>query len=91
MSGVDLVRLDGSGGGAPVHAVLGRSPWPDHFTIVGFAAGPGSDAMQQWPAGRYRLEVTIDPGHLARVVEVVIEAGSPPASAYPGASAAPGS
>ena len=57
----------------PTRAVIGRSPWPDHFTIIGFAAAGGGGSMQAWPAGHYRLDVAIEPGHLIRTVEVVIE------------------
>jgi hypothetical protein len=74
----------------PTLAVIGRSPWPDHFTIVGFAAAGGGGSMQAWPAGHYRLDVVIEPGHLTRTVEVVIDAAAPSPSPST-ASAAPGS
>lgn len=86
---VTLTRLDGNGAQPEARAVLGASPWPEHFTIVGFAAD-GSGAMEAWPAGRYRLEVGIEPGHLTRTVDVVIEGGSPRPSASSSGSPAPG-
>ena len=57
----------------PTLAVIARSPWPDHFTVIGFASAGGGASMQAWPAGHYRLDVAIEPGHLTRTVEVVIE------------------
>jgi hypothetical protein len=84
-----LTRLD-AGASVPTLAVIGRSPWPDHFTVIGFAAAGGGASMQGWPAGHYRLDVVIEPGHLARTVEVVIE-GPAPSPAPSTASAAPGS
>ena len=84
-----LSRLD-VGTSVPSRAVIGRSPWPDHFTIIGFAAAGGGESMQAWPAGHYRLDVAIEPGHLIRTVEVVIE-GPAPSPSPSTASAAPGS
>ena len=60
----------------PTRAVIGRSPWPDHFAIIGFAAAGGGGSMQAWPAGHYRLDVVIEPGHLTRTVEIVIDAAA---------------
>jgi hypothetical protein len=74
----------------PTMAVIGRSPWPDHFAVIGFAAAGGGASMQAWPAGHYRLDVVIEPGHLIRTVEVVIE-GPGPSPSPTTASAAPGS
>jgi hypothetical protein len=84
-----LSRLD-VGTSVPTRAVIGRSPWPDHFTVIGFAAAAGGVSMQAWPAGHYRLDVAIEPGHLIRTVEVVIE-GPTPSSSPSTASAVPGS
>jgi hypothetical protein len=84
-----LSRLD-VGTPVPTRAVIGRSPWPDHFTIIGFAATGGGASMQAWPAGHYRLDVAIEPGHLTRTVDVVIE-GATPSPSPSTSSAAPGS
>ncbi len=87
---VSLHQVDAPDGTAAVRAIIGSSPWPDHFTIVGFAPSNGPDAMQPWPPGTYRLDLTFDPGAISRSVEVVIEGPGP--SSSPGAvtaSAAP--
>ncbi len=55
-------RIGADGSVTPVRAILGTSPWPEHFTIIGYGPEDGPDAMQPWPAGTYRLELGIDPG-----------------------------
>ena len=82
---VSLRRTGEDGSVTPVHAILGTSPWPDHFTIIGYGAEDEPDAMQPWPAGTYRLELSIDPGGVARTVEIVIDGPAPGASAEPSA------
>ena len=81
---VDVVsaqRIGDDGSTTPVRAILGTSPWPDHFTIIGYAPEDGPDAMQPWPTGTYRLELAIDPGAVIRDIDIVIEgAASPSAS-----------
>lgn len=74
-----LTRLNDDGTATLVHAILGTSPWPDHFTIIGYAATGGADptAMQPWPPGSYRLDVVIEPGHVDRAVDIVIETARP--------------
>jgi len=84
-----LSRLD-PGASVPTLAVIGRSPWPDHFTVIGFAAAGAGVSMQAWPAGHYRLDVVIEPGHQVRTVEVVIE-GPAPSPSPSTATAAPAS
>jgi len=74
---ITLTRVDDDGTKTPANAIVGKSPWPEHFEIVGFAAGDGTGAMQPWPAGHFRLEVVIEPGHVTRTVDIVIDAASP--------------
>jgi hypothetical protein len=82
---IGLKRVEADGSVTPVRALLGPSPWSDHFTTVGYAPEATEDVMAPWPVGQYRLEVTIDPGGVRRTLEIVVEG---PASASP--SAAPG-
>lgn len=74
---VDLVgfaKLDDPAG-STIHAVNARSPWPNHFTVIGVALDD-SNAMEPWPAGRYRVDLRIGPGGARRSLEIVIERGS---------------
>jgi hypothetical protein len=94
-----LTRIEDDGSETPVRALLGTSPWPDHFTTIGYAPKTTEDAMAPWPSGHYRLELTIDPGAVARTVEIVVEgsaseatsgaAGSGTPAESPGGSATP--
>jgi hypothetical protein len=89
-----LTRIEPDGSFTAVRALLGTSPWPDHFTTVGYAPDPTQDAMTPWPAGHFRLELTIDPGAVDRTLDIVIESPAPDASPEgsspsPGVSAAP--
>jgi len=92
-----LTRIEDDGSATRIRALLGTSPWPDHFSTVGYAPRATEDAMAPWPAGQYRLELTIDPGGVRRTLEIVVEgpAGetpSPPPSdspVSPGDSTAP--
>jgi hypothetical protein len=89
---ITLVRLNDDGTEERVHAIIGTSPWPDHFTIVGYAAAGAADrtSMEPWPPGTYRLDAVIEPGHLSRTVDIVIETERPGApSMTPAGSASP--
>ena len=81
---VGLGRLADDGTAVPVDVVLAPTPWPTHFTIVGIAGARGSPILGPWPPGRYRLDVLIEPGRIARSISVVIEGGA--AGAAPGVS-----
>jgi hypothetical protein len=81
-------RLEDDGTQTPISTVIGRSPWPEHFTIVGFAAAKGG-AMEPWPAGHYRIDFDIQPGGVSRSVEIVIETTSPTRSVAPTGSTRP--
>lgn len=89
-----LTRIEDDGSVTRLRALLATSPWPDHFTTVGYAPRATEDAMAPWPRGRYRLELTIDPGGVRRTLEIVVEgpadtAPSRSPSDSPGDSAAP--
>lgn len=70
---VRLTRFDPDGSKHPVHVVLGPSPWPDHFTIVGVGPDDDSYAMVPWPAGHYVLDVRIYPEVGTRSIEIFID------------------
>jgi ribulose bisphosphate carboxylase small subunit len=48
--------------------------------------------MAPWPAGQYRLELTIDPGGVRRTLEIVVEgpAGEAPSSPPSDSPVSPG-
>jgi hypothetical protein len=88
---ITLVRLNEDGSVERVHVILGTSPWPDHFTIIGYAAIGIADrtSMEPWPPGTYRLDVVIEPGHFHRTVDIVIETERPGAPSMTPAASAP--
>ena len=93
---VGLTRIDADGSVTPVRVLLSTSPWPTHFTTFGYSPSATEDSMAPWPAGHYRLELTIDPGAAARILDIIVEGsaadGSPAGSSAPpspGVSAAP--
>jgi hypothetical protein len=91
---VGLTRIDADGSVTPVRVLLSTSPWPTHFTTFGYAPSTTEDSMAKWPAGHYRLDLTIDPGAVSRILDIVVEgpateAGSGASSPSPGVSAAP--
>jgi hypothetical protein len=71
---VSFVALDAPRG-APIHAVLATSPWPDHFTIFGLATG-ATDELGPWPTGHYRLTVLVEPDGSTRNLDIVVEASA---------------
>jgi hypothetical protein len=81
-----LARIDDDGSETPIAFVLGRPPWPTHFMAVGYAASDGA-GMDPWPPGHYRLDVVIDPGGVARSIEIIIEGPPPAPSASPSVAA----
>lgn len=46
-------------------------PWP-HFTVIGIPTAAGDGRLDVWPAGRYRLDLTFDPGTIYRSIEIDI-------------------
>lgn len=88
---LSMRRVGAEGNASAIRAILGTSPWPEHFTIIGYGAEGGPDAMQPWPAGRYQVDLDIDPGAVSRTIDIVIDGAAPGASAGPsaGPSASP--
>lgn len=46
-------------------------PWP-HFTVIGIPTAAGDGRLDVWPAGRYRLDLTFEPGTIYRSIEIEI-------------------
>jgi hypothetical protein len=82
-----LTRVEDDGSLTPVRALLGTSPWPTHFTTFGYAPKATEDSMAPWPAGHYRLELTIDPGAVSRTLDIIVEGLANETA--PGASSTP--
>jgi hypothetical protein len=58
------------------------SPWPDHFAVLGIPAVTGTDRLQTWTPGVYRLDLAFEltgtvtvpgTGHVLRSIQIVIE------------------
>jgi hypothetical protein len=78
--------VDGHTEDVPV--VIPPSPWPSHFTVIAVDDGFGTTRMAFWPPGRYRLDLTIEPGHIERSIEVRVEGpASTPSTPAPAPSA----
>jgi hypothetical protein len=84
-----LVRIGADGTVTPVRSLLATSPWPDHFTTVGYAPDATGGAMAPWPAGHYRLDLSIDPGAVHRSIDIVVEGVPAEPSNAPGSSTGP--
>ena len=48
------------------------SPWPDHFLVLGIDDGSGTEGLPAWPAGRYALDLDIEPGGYTRTIGIIV-------------------
>lgn len=86
---IHLTKLLPSGRGMAVPIVRPPSPWPSHFTVIGVDGGYGVSRTALWAAGRYRLDLVIEPGAIRRSIEIRVEGApisgpsGPPRSAVP--------
>jgi hypothetical protein len=55
-----------------VHTELIPSPWPNHFTIVALQRASTDGELVTWPPGVYRLSWTVQPGNVARSIEIAV-------------------
>lgn len=85
VDGIRLTRYLPGSGTEDVLIALPPSPWPRHFTVIGIDGGLGVKRPVFWTPGRYRLDLTIDPGAIQRSIEVRVEG-----PAVDGATASPG-
>jgi hypothetical protein len=70
VSNVELRRFTGPDTLAPVGIEQLPSPWPDHFTVIGIRSRATDGHLEVWPAGRYRLDWTTDPGSVEQSIEI---------------------
>lgn len=67
-----LGRYAADGSVIPVETERLRAPWPDHFAVFGIATGSDDGRLDVWPPGRYRLDLTFEPGRIGRSIEIRI-------------------
>lgn len=75
---IHLTRLLPGGRGEDVPIVRPPSPWPSHFTVIGVDGGYGVSRTALWTAGRYRLDLAIEPGAIRRSIEIRVEGAPTP-------------
>jgi len=74
------VQLQHASASGSLDAVTVRqlpSPWPSHFAVIGLPTSVADDRLAIWPSGRYRLDMTFDPGQVTRTIEITIGGSSP--------------
>jgi hypothetical protein len=76
---IHMTRFLASGRTEVVPLLELPSPWPNHFAVIGIDGGLGANRPIFWAAGRYRLDLMIDPGSIQRSIEVRVEGPAPSA------------
>ena len=84
----DASRPDARPGRARFRWSCLPSPWPAHFMVVGIDDGSGTDGPAAWPAGRYALDLDIEPGGYTRTIGIVVDP-APPTPTLPSPTARP--
>jgi hypothetical protein len=77
ISSVAIVRLTADGLEQPLDVVTVESQWPNHFTVLGLSNGSAREAIENWPAGQYRLDLAFEPGAIGRSIIIVVSDPSP--------------
>jgi hypothetical protein len=72
VAAVQLMRVSDAGALDPVAISQFPSPWPAHFAVIGVPTSPGDNRLTVWPPGRYRLDLTFNPGAVMRSIEISI-------------------
>ena len=72
-----LARIDPFTADVAVPIQQFKSPWPEHFVVLGIPTTPGKELLDVWPPGRYRLDLTFAPGEISRSIEIQITAPLP--------------
>jgi hypothetical protein len=67
-----LTRVSAAGGLEPIAISQFPSPWPAHFAVIGIPTSAGDERLTVWPPGRYRLDLTFNPGAVMRSIEIRI-------------------
>ncbi len=87
-----LSRADPDGSLVDVEVRRLPSKWDDHFTVLSLPAVAGSDGLADWPAGDYRLELSVSPGDIMQTIRIVVRTDvgpETPLPAEPGRSRGP--
>jgi hypothetical protein len=67
-----LRRANADGTSTIVDTRFIPSPWPSHFSVVALPRGTTDTTLTVWPAGDYRLQLSVSPGDIRRTIEVRI-------------------
>jgi hypothetical protein len=67
---LEQTATDGSQ--AAVGIVRLKSPWPDHFAVIGMGTPADDGHLIVWPAGTYQLDLSFEPGGINRTIEIRI-------------------
>ena len=90
ISSVAIVRMRADGSEQPLDVVEAESQWPSHFRVFGVADDTGRGAVENWPAGHYRLDLAFEPGAISRSIAIVVSDSSrSDGDASPAASTSP--
>jgi hypothetical protein len=77
VASVAVVRMTADGSEQPLDVVKPQSQWPSHFTVIGIADDTGREAIENWPAGQYRLDLEFEPGAIRRSIAIAVSDPSP--------------
>ena len=89
IASVAIVRMNADGSEQPLDVVKPQSQWPSHFTVIGIADDTGREAVENWPAGQYRLDLSFEPGAISRSIAISVSKPTPPDVASPSPSERP--
>jgi hypothetical protein len=67
-----LHRIDPDGTDTVVATRMIPSPWPDHFSVLALGSSGAETSLAVWPAGDYRLALSVSPGDVRRTLQVRI-------------------
>ena len=72
LTAAKLTNVSDTGVVDPIAISQFPSPWPAHFAVIGIPTSAGDERLTVWPPGRYRLDLTFNPGAVMRSIEIVI-------------------
>ena len=73
-----LRRIDRDGTSTVVATRMIPSPWPSHFSVLALASAGDRARLAVWPAGDYRLTLSVSPGGVRRILEIRIRTTAAP-------------
>jgi hypothetical protein len=71
VASAELARYPAQGDPVAVEIQQFKPPWP-HFAVIGIPTAARDGRLDVWPPGRYRLNLTFDPGAISRSIEIEI-------------------